>query len=658
MSSWRATSPEQETEQYVYTPVTKEQIRVLVLHPASRESSQLLGELLVVNLDNLPPLHKPFSSETIDPTQYVCFEAISYVWGQGTFTDILVTPHGFIRITASLASILTRLRDSVQSKMYWADGVCINQADVAEKGIQVPLMGLIYSSAVRVLCDICQTEQFESLLDAMDRYWRRNIRRGFMLGMGMGVPITVSKETSAQILGVTLPTQDEADAIEVVRTEEFSADFLEFIHLSWFSRLWIMQEFILGRDVSMIFGRRHVPWGRLWAGTLNYQGVVIPWDSMAFTKAENTALTISLYSVCFLRAVRMIDPNTAHGRELRQAAETLMGGADLSEGQLPVHIIAGCFKKCTIPRDRYYAILGLVEGGEELYADYAAPMRDITIRFWKRALQLTSGGELLLISGMAGQTPGYPSWLRDISVPNPISHLWQMGPLTNSRHQAGGSMGTWSARFSDDQPDEMFTQGYFIDEISEVSSDEPAELFEVVAMTTWFEKAIAFFTSGHQIAHGRYTLTDENIQDAAIKAICDYNAHDAAKGFSAILQIATSLLSIAQTYPNKGPDMMTKIRVTFGDKEDIWVKLFARVYSTKGLRFCRTSKGMFAAMPKEVLAGDLLWILRGCRLPLVLRPNLSHLGTFHMVGCGSVYGLMSGEVLQSPEFHCQDITLR
>ncbi|KAJ4138533.1 hypothetical protein NW768_002372 [Fusarium equiseti] len=656
MASWPATSYGQEAKPYVYTPVTKKQIRVLVLHPASQESSQLRGELQVVSLDNLPPRQKPYSSEVIDPTQHVCFEAISYVWGQGTFADTLVTPNGFVRITASLSSILRRLRDPLQSRTYWADGVCINQADVAEKGIQVPLMGLIYSSAVRVLCDICQTDQFDSLLDAMDRYWRRNIRRGFMLGMG--APIALSKEASAQILGVTLPTQDEADAIEVVAAEEWSATFLEFIHLSWFCRLWIVQEFVLGRDVSMIFGRRHVPWGRLWAGILRYQGVAIPWDSLEFTKVENAALATSFNSICFIRICRMIDPNTAHGREFRQAVDVLMGGTDLSEAQLPMCIMAGCYKQCTIPRDRYYAILGLVKGGEELQVDYTAPMRGITIRFWKRALQPASGGELILIAGMAGRTPGYPSWLRDISVPSPLSHLWQSGALANSRHQAGGSLGTWSARFSDDQPDNMFTQGYFIDEISEVSSDEPADLFEVKAMTIWFEKAISFFTSGPQIAHTRYTLTGENIHDAAVKAICDYNAHDATEGFDAILETASSLLSIAQAYPNKGPEMMSRISATVGEKEEIWVKLFVRVNSTKGLRFCKTSKGMFGMLAKEVRVGDSVWVLKGCRLPLVLRPSLSHLGTFEVVGCGSVYGLMNGKVLQMPRSYCQEITLR
>jgi len=653
MTTKPATSHGQEVKPYVYTPVTKKQIRVLVLHPASQESDQLRGELLVVNLDDLPPRQKPYSSETIDPSKHVCFEAISYVWGQRTFTDTLVTPDGFIRITASLASILRRLRDHSRPRTYWADGVCINQADMDEKGIQVPLMGLIYSSAVRVLCDIYQDETFEPLLVAMDRYWRRNIRRGIILGNAM---IALSKESSAEIMGVILPTQEEADAIEEDMVEDWSKAFLEFIQLKWFHRLWIMQEFVLGRDVSMVFGRQHIPWRQIWAGTVQYQGATVPWDGVEFTKAENVTMVTSLTSICFIRACRMIDPNTAHGREFKQVVDILMGGTDLNEAQLSMGIMAGCYKQCTIPRDRYYGILGLVEGGEELHADYTAPMRDITVQFWKRALQLASGGELILLAGVAGQTSGYPSWLRDISVPDPLSRLWQFGPLLNSRHRAGGGLDTWSARFSDSQPDEMITQGYLIDEIVKISSDEPTEPFRVKAMAIRFENAMSFFTSAPQAV--RYPLTGESIQDAAVKAVCDYNAHDDDETFSTHLQIGLSLLSIAQAYPDKGPEMINKIGVTFQDKEDDYTKLFARVLHTRGLRFCRTSRGMFGMLPKEVRAGDLVWILKGCRLPLVLRPNSLHIGTFEVVGCGSVYGLMSGEVLQLPGFHCQEITLR
>ena len=490
----------------------------------------------------------------------------------------------------------------------------------------------------------------------MDRYWRRNIRRGASLALDGSA--NLSKEASAGVLGVNLPTEDEADAIEVVKMEEWSATFLEFLQLSWFRRLWILQEFVLGRDVSMIFGHRHVPWGRLWAGTVRYQGVGMPWDSIAFAKAENADLVTSFNSMCFIRICRTIDPNTDHGREFKQIDDVFMGGTDSIEAQLPMCIVAGRYKQCTIPIDRYYAILGLLEGGEELQADYTAPMRGITMWFWKRALQFASGGELILVAGMAGQSPGYPSWLRDVSIPNPLSQLWQLGPPANSRHHAGGSPSTWSARFSDDQPDVMITQGYFIDEISEMSIDKPSDPFELEPMAIGIEKAMSFFTSGLQTANSRYPLTGEDIQDAATKVLFDYSTQEATETFNMVLQMASSLLSVAQAYPNRGQEMTDKIRAIVKDKEDVRWRLFTGMCFTRGLRFCKTSRGMFGMLPKEVRAGDLVWILKGCRLPLVLRPNSCHVGTFEMVGCGSVYGLMSGEVLQIPEFHCQEITLR
>jgi len=39
---------------------------------------------------------------------------------------------------------------------YWIDALCINQADVAEKNVQVPLMGRIYQGAVRVVAFLGQ----------------------------------------------------------------------------------------------------------------------------------------------------------------------------------------------------------------------------------------------------------------------------------------------------------------------------------------------------------------------------------------------------------------------------------------------------------------------------------------------------------------------
>ncbi|RGP78840.1 Heterokaryon incompatibility protein [Fusarium longipes] len=669
-SSPTCNSSDQELEPYVYTTLIKGQIRVLELSPADQEADQLRGRLLVKDLKDLPPRRKPFSSdlaEPIDPTKHVCFEALSYVWGEGGFTESLVTPSGFIPVTPSLASILRRLRHSEHPRLYWADGVCINQNDVAEKEIQVPLMGIIYSSAVRVLCDVCgENGDFDLLLDTMELYWKKNIRRGFELSQGLSM--TLSKETSAAIFGVQLPTEEEADAIEDFEMEDLPGEFLRFISSPWFHRLWILQEFVLGRDVTMIFGRRHLPWGQLWASTVCYLGADMPWDSLDIVKPENRTKLTSLNSICFIRSCRVVSPDTDHGREFLKATKVVMGGADLNQAQFPMSLIAGCFKQCTVPRDRYFAILGLInedshEEVEKLQVDYTSPIRDITMRFWKRALQLSSGGELILIAGLTNKSEGYPSWLRDITVPSPLNGIWQSGPLSNAWHKTGGDLGTWSPAFSDNDPNKMTVQAYLIDEVAEVSSTAPADDFYLEAMVIWLESAIAFFTSENHTDKShrnlRYPSTGESIQDAVIKTVCGFNSQSASGDtFTSIHEACQSLISITASYPDKGEDMIEAIYDNFEDSADIFTDLFTRVFSMRGLRFSRTEKGMFAMLPKEVRVGDSIWAVKGCRLPIILRPSLEDVGSFEIVGCGYLYGVMSGEVMEIPGFTWEDISLR
>ncbi|KAM0300716.1 hypothetical protein ACHAPM_006002 [Fusarium culmorum] len=654
-----------ESALYTYIPLNKKQIRVLELSPASRERDQLRGKLLVKHLEELPPCRKPFSSdvaEPIDPTKHVCFKAISYVWGEASFTESLVTPSGFIRITPSLASILRRIRHHEESSLYWADGLCINQNDIYEKEIQVPLMGVIYASAVRVLCDVCdENENINRLLDAMERHWKKNIRRGFELAQGRSM--TLSKETTAAIMGVRLPTQEEADEIQGFETEDWAEEFLEFISLPWFHRLWILQEFVLGRDVTMIFGRRLLPWGELWAGTAGYPGSSLPWDSTELAKPENVTRLISLNSICFIRSCRIIDPNTVHGRDFMKATRVLIGGAGLSQTQLPMSLMAGCFKGCTVPRDRYFAILGLVEEASDgkihdLQVDYTSPIRDITMRFWKHALQLSSGGELVLLAGMAGRSDGYPSWLRDITVPSPLGSVWQLGPLSKAWHKAGGDLDSWSARFDNNDPDQMIIQGCFVDTIVEVSSMKPTAVLEMEGMILWFAKAMSFFTSGHE-TDMQYSWTGEHVQDAAMKTVFDISSQEAhGDSFASICQLGQSLLSIIASHPNKGQDMMEAIIDEAEDKMDILTELLTQIFSTSGLRVCKTEKGMFATLPKEVCAGDFVWALKGCRLPAILRPSPAVSGSFEVVGFGYVYGIMNEEVMQMPGFEWSDVCLR
>lgn len=54
-------------------------------------------------------------------------------------------------IQANLFDFLQHLRLNYADVVLWGDALCIDQSDILEKNIQVPLMGLIYSYAESVL---------------------------------------------------------------------------------------------------------------------------------------------------------------------------------------------------------------------------------------------------------------------------------------------------------------------------------------------------------------------------------------------------------------------------------------------------------------------------------------------------------------------------
>ncbi|KAE9365130.1 heterokaryon incompatibility, partial [Stipitochalara longipes BDJ] len=131
-------------------------------------------------------------------------DALSYVWGPSDKPYSLITSNWVILITESLHSVLHDLRLEDRHRCLWADGICINQEDSVEKSNQVALMGEIYKSCRHVLVYLGpQGEETDGAFDLIRAYWRKNMMWGI----------------SVKNL------------------------FLR----PWFRRVWVVQEFILGR---------------------------------------------------------------------------------------------------------------------------------------------------------------------------------------------------------------------------------------------------------------------------------------------------------------------------------------------------------------------------------------------------------------------------
>lgn len=84
------------------------------------------------------------------------YEALSYVWGdfknphEICIRNAEDSEYRSFTVTRNLYGALRRLRDSDLPRTLWIDAICINQADLQERALQVQIMARIYAYAVSV----------------------------------------------------------------------------------------------------------------------------------------------------------------------------------------------------------------------------------------------------------------------------------------------------------------------------------------------------------------------------------------------------------------------------------------------------------------------------------------------------------------------------
>ncbi|KAM0559363.1 hypothetical protein ACHAPJ_004387 [Fusarium lateritium] len=106
-------------ESYKYTTFEdKFSIRILTLEPGTGHDP-LIGHLSIENLDLGPQ-----------------YEAISYCWGTGGRSSEILCDGKPLALTRSIEGALRRMRHATSQRRLWADQICINQDDIAERSRQ------------------------------------------------------------------------------------------------------------------------------------------------------------------------------------------------------------------------------------------------------------------------------------------------------------------------------------------------------------------------------------------------------------------------------------------------------------------------------------------------------------------------------------------
>lgn len=240
------------TSQYARTPLQYDDlpqdrsIRVIDLAPGAWDAP-VRCSLRTVRLDD----------------NNLCYEAISYAWGDPTDRRALVCNGSIVSTTRNLFEALQRFRYDATTRTLWADAICINQANNEERTSQVRLMSFIYKRAVRVLVWL-QHDDDQIVQDSLNAVWRFARKEDGFARIEVQGPHTPNQSTQVfyrwRDVDVTSITGEESSEVTNVAIDALC----RICSSPWFGRGWVIQEVVLGTSVSVFWG--HAEIGFNWLG--------------------------------------------------------------------------------------------------------------------------------------------------------------------------------------------------------------------------------------------------------------------------------------------------------------------------------------------------------------------------------------------------------
>ncbi len=363
---------------------------------------------------------------TYDREQIPAFIALSYTWGKEGNTETVKCNDKEIKITPYLLNALVDIHSNVDSSSLWIDAICINQKDEQEKAKEVANMGLLYQTADKVLVYLGGAKEgSDKAMTAIEhaKDYENPLRGEFNL------------ETLQEIL-----TNLKRYSNSMFDPSEFKP-IAALGRRSWFGRLWICQEYILGRSVSFQCGRMTVS-----EKTLNK--------------------VLSAMSICSFGCTEPADyqeePNLFEGfANLRDMKAIKQDRQKSNEGTFFKMVMLGRERETTERIDHVYAALGLAEGSDSIYKEnihvnYSQERRN---KYWltytdfgKLALCHEPHLRLLQYNSSDTRPKDLPSWCPNLnstmitSVMDPIyaagwpsaAHTCSVSAMESSEDNTGG----------------------------------------------------------------------------------------------------------------------------------------------------------------------------------------------------------------------------
>ena len=619
----------EDVESIGYAPLSSSrlEVRVLELMPGLPWST-LVGKLVRISLPtiNAGSIHSEHSDIDGRAQHY---EALSYVWGPTTKTEhIDLVDSGQRPITDNLALALRRLRRLDEMRTLWIDAVCINQDDPSERSLQVQLMGMIYSSAARVLVWLGDCNEPREVM-----------AQKYMFQNDVGAPIWRGKNQLIQ--------RNPLDENQDWRIHDLVVMIKNAKASCWWERAWVVQEFVLACYAPVAcFGCYEIPWNelRLYMDTIHTTtGVAIGWEGL---------LTFYRFN------------------EFCSSVKGIMELRDKCRFRFQEAVYTTRRAKATDPRDRIYALRSLVPDPEAraILPHYTKSCADVFMDTTQSLIEAQKSLDILLHvmhHEQGGRLAGLPTWAIDFTfggrlakssadgnmpVTYPSNTQWSPGERANdltSFDLLQGSLslrairlGTISAlvrlpkrssRFPDQSfYDEASEIQYILDDLcnanpySDILSKSPdwsaaigRHVCDPVKLSIKRDWSILsnFDSCGKYCGEFPRVNTTEDILSAAFAEWSDTVAQNRKASYQAGRHLARRNISD-------------------------WTNYFE--FFSGGSMFFTTSQGFIGIAPSSVKAGDVILLPLTSSAPIIVR-QVDQGSIFE--GLAFVHGVMEGELL-------------
>jgi hypothetical protein len=665
-------------EPYEYDSLNeaKDEIRLLTIQPGH------FNDPITCHLSTIPLSGVPL------------FEALSYTWGDPIVRNEIFVDGKSLDITRNLYMALRYLRFEKVPRVMWIDAICVNQLNLAERSEQVLHMAKIYSTARDVIVWLGEssevTDQLFVLMDVILGVGDRALAtargpRG-KLELDMLTPSARNlyklqdglwsfQETALKHLGQLALVYASGGNIgqrlfsareHLTKTHQFNRlarmknlttsdvipqhgyptpmdldgeikyAVMDLFSRPWWSRMWVVQEFILAKDCTIMCGEHRLAWSEFHR--------FISWEY-----SEDHISTLRLG-----RSVASLGLDLHQLRTLTLSAHRegkILGSPPTEEAETVVHgpirisdlMLQFEHYQASDPRDKIYALLDLAGDGESIVPNYNAPLETVYTSLVQVLVQKWKDFDIICKHHRGYNSLNLPSWVPDWTVKRALPHQWSGARGTNiqSIRAIQDSRQTYNASeslFAEaqiNQPNRLNVRGIQHDVVKHVFEldregpfdwplrllnkvvDARSFMFNIYMISTEYIVLAFWRTLLHDVGWKSSKRTSENDRKTISE---EFFRHDFVPG-----KIPNEMVLYA------GPckeiiDHATRINDNY--------------------KFIVSRRGGIGLVPRTTKVGDLVCILMGAQVPFILRRRETPSTQFEMIGPAYVHGIMDGEAIR------------